>query len=217
MYIDRQQLGRNVQAFLQGPDGGALLAQSRPSVAEGLVVTAIALSVGCILLPTIIWTINGLKMIGYALSLKAFSEGDKRDAFNDPSRLVPLLAHGIIIGPHGHALLLATFDPNAEQDVGRLAGIAGQLANLYSNGPTRPQDEAMHQLLRDDVFQEHRRRRVPAPYADGVELYLFDAFIDKAKIGWTSGGIPLVACVATPGEEGVIAQVPWQVVAPALR
>jgi hypothetical protein len=168
------------------------------------------------MLPTIIWTLAGLKAIWSVLKMEPFSTKD--DPRKHPERLVPLIAHGIIIGPdRKHALALGTFLPTSEYSVDWLAKQAAWLGQVYAMPEPPGEFRALWELLRDDSFRPYRRRRVPEPDAGGKELYLFDVEIDPSQAIDTPHRTILFAFVADPGEKGEIMQLPWSVTQGAVR
>jgi len=66
--------------------------------------------------------------------------------------------------------------------------------------------------MKDDVYRPHRRRRVPEPHAEGRSLWLFEVRLDRKEVYFDGSDDTLIACVVTPGTEGVIHQIPWWVV-----
>jgi hypothetical protein len=136
-----------------------------------------------------------------------------------PERLAPLIGHGIIIGPdQRHALVLGTFAPAASCSPDWLSQLAAWLGQVYSGSAGDvPAHQELHALLRDDNYRPDRRRRVPAAYAGGHELYLFDVELNPSESFVSPNGTPLFAFAAEPGEKGEIAALPWYVVQDAVR
>jgi hypothetical protein len=169
------------------------------------------------MLPTIVWTKNGLKAIWSVLRLEQFSVL-KDNPSRKPETLVSLIAHGVIIGPdQKHALALGSLTPG-RRTPDDLAQMAAWLANVYEEGPSRPEEEPLFETLRDDTYRPWRRRRVPEPFAGAEEeLYLFDVEVDPQEGRPTPYDTVMFAFVAKPGEKGEIVQVPWGVADAAVR
>ena len=142
---------------------------------------------------------------------------DQRDAFQ------PLITAGIIIGPHGHGLVLGTFSRDAQENLMTLGHVAKEMAELYSVGAVEIPDEPVVSLLQDNAYRSGRRRMVPRSHSDGRELLLFDMEIDRDATRFADG-VVWIACVATKSEplgkgappRGDIVQIPWRVVASAV-
>lgn len=214
--IDRPALERAVADYLRSPEAEPIYQNAGPSWPACLAITLGAGFLGAALLPTIVLALPGLKLLRFAASLRVFRAGGPKLP-KDPDRLRPLIAHGIIIGPSGHGLLLGTFDAAAGSDLAALARLANRLGRIYTEGPSAREEKAMAKILRDDTYRAGRRRPVPEPYAEGRPLYLFDAELDIEHAAPGPEESVLIACVAPPGDRGAIAQIPWDVVAPAVR
>lgn len=217
MRIDRQRLQQCVAHYLNHPASERVFLYLQADVLVCLGVSLFSFCGGLILLATILGTLAGLRMIWYGLTL--------RNLVNDPGwqlrghkeRIQPLIAPGIIIGPSGHALLLGTFDPRAQDQIDWLCTVALELSGLYKHGAVSDVDQPLVELLRNDQFQEYRRRKLPEPRAAGMDLLLFDIHVDQSIVGFAGDGYPVFACLATAGDEGGIIQIPWEVIAPAVQ
>jgi hypothetical protein len=85
---------------------------------------------------------------------------------------------------------------------------------LYTQGSDRVEDTTLVEMLRDDKYRG-RRRLVPGSHAGGTDLYLFDMVLDLSQAGQMPAAGALIACLATPGDDGMIVQIPWRVFQPA--
>jgi len=179
------------------------------------------LILGCIglcMLPTIVYTLAGLQAL-WSLARLQFLEPMYDNAARHPERLVPLIGHGIIIGPdQKHALVLGTLLPSNSCSADWLAQLAEWLGAVYTG---RAPDLHLHQelsaLLHDDMYRPDRRRRVPERYAGGYELYLFDVELNLSESLLTPHGNLLFVFAAEPGEKGEIAALPWHVARDAVH
>jgi hypothetical protein len=215
MQINRQVLHRRVADFLRSPGAGPVFDEIESSVAVRLIATAIGLVFAFIAMLTIVWIPRGLQALWGILRGCTLRDpwGHLR---HEPEGLSPLITYGIIIGPQGYGLVLGTFDERVEQEATFLALKARELARLYADGADKPHDEEIVNLLQDDAYRPNRRRRVPEPQAERRALYLFDMHIDKEHAQRGPNDCVLVACVAAPGEEGIIQQIPWGIVKEAV-
>lgn len=209
--IDEAALKKSALTFLRSPAAERIYEEFDTPWWLCLIGAVILLVAGVLMLPTIIWTVAGLRAIWSVVRLEQFSVLSKNPRKN-PESLRVLICHGITIGPdQRHALVLGDFRSSSEYSVDWLARKAAFLGKLYREGPSRPEDESLYSLLRDDTYRPYRRRRVPEPHAEGTELFLFDVELDVSEGRTTPFETILFAFVATPGEKGEIMQVPWDV------
>jgi hypothetical protein len=198
--VDETVFRRNMAAFLKSPAAGKVFEElDTPWWLCGL-GAVILFGAGVLMLPTIVWTKNGLKAIWSVLRLEQFSVL-KDNPSRKPETLCALVAHGVIIGPdQKHALALGALTPG-KRTPDDLAQMAMRLANLYEVGPSRPEEEPLVDLLRDDTFRPWRRRRIPESFAGGDdELYLFDVEVDLQEGRSTPYETVMFAFVAKAGE-----------------
>src|SRR5687767_10208422 len=93
--IDQDLYARRVIDYLRSPDGDAVFREFESSLLVAVVLTLMALVVGIAQLPTVVWPLSGLKLIGWALTLQPFADC-RTKARNNPGLLPPLILHGII-------------------------------------------------------------------------------------------------------------------------
>jgi hypothetical protein len=209
--IDDARLRANLQAYLRTPAAEQIFDEFDSPWWLCFIALGILLTFGCCMLPTIIWTLDGLKALWSVLKLEPLSELGK-SVRNDPNSLVPIVAHGIIIGPdQKHALAVGTFLPTSEYSVDWLSSQAAWMGELYGQSNPPHEDRPLWELLRDDNYRPYRRRRVPEPFADGKQLYLLDVEVDPREGAASPQGAVLFAFVATVGEKGEIMQLPWAI------
>jgi hypothetical protein len=215
--VDEAALRGNLMTFLKSPAAGKVVEELDTPFWLCAVGATILLTAGVLMLPTIVWTKSGLKAIWSVLRLEPFSALADNPS-RKPEQLRPLVAHGVIIGPdQKHALVLGSFAPH-RRTPDDLAHMASWLGNLYAEGPSRPEETAVCELLRDDTYRPWRRRRVPEPFAaSDEELYLFDVEVDPREGRATPYDSVMFAFVATAGEKGEIVQIPWTVADSAVR
>lgn len=215
IWVDPIGLDHNVRQYLRSPEAKAVFDELDISFFEALIMTMFLFFVGLILLPTIKWTTTGLGLLWGCLTLAPFrTVGNVRSATES---LRPLLGHGVIIGPKGHACVIGTFSLDNPGVNGWLTQVAAFLGHLYTNGPSSPDQMNLYELVRDDTFQATRRVRLPEPFAQGHEIYLFDVMIDLNQAVTTPSGSALMLFVATGQESGAIKQIPWHVAGNAVR
>lgn len=176
-----------------------------------LIASPIQAFCGWLMLFTVVLIPRGLRWIASGITFRPYRRSLRKQIKANLDTLEVIPACGIIIGPTGASLVLGSFSPI---DLKLLASLARQFAELYSDGSDDTREAAMLKLLRDDVYQPNRRRRVPVHDADGHELFLFDTYLDVDECQRVAGGVMLGLAV-TPGESGVHVQVPWKSVGPA--
>jgi hypothetical protein len=222
--IDEPTLRRNALAYLHSPQAQNVLEVFDFPFIWCLFLALIACGFGLCMLPTVVWTLAGLKALWYVAKLEPF-EAMWDNPAKKPETLRPLICHGIIIGPdHKHALVLGTFRPAREYSIDRVTQKANLFAAIYADREEGAGAEhaTMRDLLRDDIYRPSRRRRVPEPCAEGLDLFLFDVELNPREGRSTAYDTVLFAFVAdfdeaNQGESGGIAAIPWAVVAEAVH
>ncbi len=108
------------------------------------------------------------------------------------------------------ALLLGGFDSQDAAAVEENAIVATLLAALYGEDPAAvpPEHRAACELVNDDTFQADRRRLVPASLSPKRKLWLFDTMLAGDYFGSGTADSPFIPCMATPGTDGTIMQIP---------
>jgi len=216
--IDEVSLRRNLQAFLRSPAAEPVYQELEIPFSVCFLGALLLIVMGTCMLPTIVWTLAGLQLLWGVLTLEPF-----KPAFDNPRKrpesLVPLICHGIIIGPdRKHALVLGTFLPPSRYSCDWLAMKAALFGQLYTGeAAASSHDAELLALLRDDAYRPCRRRRVPEPHAEGVEMFLFDVVVNVNEVQVAPFGAPLFAFVAEPGEKGDTVNIPWKVAQDAVR
>ena len=216
--LDENVFRERLQAFLRTSHSEEVWGILAAGTSEHMIINGLLLVVGFVQLFTILWTWAGIKKIWVVITGKA-SAGINRGNVTraTPEKIHPLLAACIIIGPdRKHALGLGTFQPTSTYTFEWLAQKANYFANLYSEGSSDPREQPMVALMKDDMYDDYRRRRVPEPFADGKELYLLDILVDPAEVTLTP--FPFFAFAVTdPGPDGMIAMLPKAVAEGAIR
>jgi hypothetical protein len=218
IFIDDALLARNTQAFLRSPAGRSVLEEFDMPLLLCLTGGAMLACAGMCMLPTIIWTLAGLQAL-WSVARLEFLKPVWDNPARKPEQLVPLLGHGIIIGPdQKHALVVGTFQPSQSYSVDWLAKLAAWLGEVYSgDADDADAHPELSELLHDDTYRPYRRRPLPAQYAGEHKLYLFDVELDPQQAEETPYGTTLFAFAAEPGEKGEIAALPWSVARDAVR
>jgi hypothetical protein len=223
--IDEARLKQNVLAYLRSPAAEPVFQELAIPFYLCCIMAAVLLCAGMCMLPTVIWTLAGVEMLWSLLKLEPF-----KPAFENPRQkaesLVPLIGHGIIIGPDRSqqgmpkrfGLVLGSFQSLAQCPPDWLAQNAKAFAQMYldRSGSIPREEEAIRALLADDHYRPNRRRPVPEPQAQRCQLWLFDAELEVEQGRETPFATVLFAFVADPGEKGELIQIPWSVVQDAV-
>ncbi len=160
---------------------------------------------GWLLLFTIIGLPRGIRWIASGITFRPYRTGLRKQIHENLDTLQIIPACGIIIGPSGAGLVLGCYSPIELDELAELANYWGE---LYSQGSERPEESDLLKLLRDDVYQDKRRRAVPAENARGHELYLFDTRVQMDEPS-VCAGAEMMVLATTAGSNGAHVQLPW--------
>lgn len=214
MHVDQKKLAIRVNAFMKKPESEKIWAELEIPIWAGVLLSGVTLVVGAVKLVSIIWAINGCKMIYSGLTLEAV-RGCRSKARKDPTLLAGLVCHGVISNPKNNlGTVLGSLDPAADHN--RLASTAKQLADIYKTQSTSSADPEIVSMLKDDEYQPYRRRLIPERFCKVKECYLFDVTLNLADGIMSEHGTVLYAFVTTKDEKPLIEQLPWSVAAPCI-
>lgn len=226
MNFDYVAYRKAIRSFLETQDGKKFLNEWFPSVFSEICVAILVFIFGLFFLFTILLTRLGWEMV--TGSLKALFTGDvftnrRKRLSEEPERVVPILAPCVLSGPSGHSVVLSSFDPRIQEDLHFLGNIAKELAELYENGCSSPEQQKMYDIIHDDIYESGRRQYIAEPFNSGQKVVMFDIELEEREIAEVDG-VACIACIATfdkkPGEfdpkadkqippEGDIKQLPW--------
>lgn len=203
--IDQKRIRSNFREYIQSVKGDHVCEHFDTSLASRAFGALFALIIGLILVITIVKAADGLKTLFYVFSLQWLrGEPSVRD---NPDSLKLFIGYLVIIGPDDvHSLALGTFVSPDEYSADRTSQMASKLGKLYASDKPTAEDEPTWKLLRDDVFISQRRRKLPEPWADGKEFYLFDVEVNLKQV---QGEKPKALFAASGEESGLIMQLPW--------
>lgn len=212
MKIDPSDLRKSFDQFVATPEGKQWLDNMGLPGWVLLIASALQAFCGWLMLFTIIWLPRGLRWIVSGVSFRPYRHGLRKNITEQLDQVQIIPARRIMVGPSGAALVLGSFSPIESETLTRLAT---QFFKFYRDGSGKPRDQALVKLLLDDVFQFHRRRRVPEEHTDGLDLFLFDLRLDTDECDELVGHT-ILGLAATPGLTGVHVQLPCNVVQRAL-
>jgi uncharacterized protein YegJ (DUF2314 family) len=109
-----------------------------------------------------------------------------------------------------NAPCLALYCPDERpDDIGFLMDLTETMMALKGKSPIDGELRTAAGYLNDERYMANRRRRIPMSLTGGRRVYAVDLVIDRANLPNGYLQIPAVACLATPGETGVIRTIPW--------
>ncbi|WP_417851376.1 hypothetical protein [Thalassoglobus sp.] len=196
------------------------------SVLFNVIGSLIMIPIALILICTLILAKLGAQLL-WAI-LQSFFTGEvfrdqRKLLLQDEARIRPLILGAIILGPHGHGLVLGTFLRKSQQETTLLGLKAMEFASLYKSDTPSAEDKEMFEMLRQDAYIPGRRRVVPESHSGGHELVLFDieldpekAIVTDRKFGWVAAVTTLDPEKEVEDQRDAIIQIPWDVVADAV-
>jgi hypothetical protein len=145
---------------------------------------------------------------------------DPRDAVAFAERAVPVMAVPLMVNSilrrpgteRAPGLFLISFDDRAGVDF--MADVAVRVG-LARRRTMSPDDRAFcRALMRDEDYRIYRRRKLPPTLTDGVEVYAVDLAISPLLLAGRHipNHMPLVPCMAEPGDDGRTMQMPYWIV-----
>lgn len=215
MKLDDARFHQNWLDFLRHPASQKVREELGLSFGMRFLAWVVLMIAAPIMIVTIRHARDGFKALWSVLTFEPFRDNSDSIEHN-PDAFQPIIAHCIIIGPDRvHALALSTFKPASEYSLDRVSLMAMKLGRLYTEGSSNPADAEMFALLRDDNYQPYRRRKVPAPFDEGMELQLLDAELDLNECRQTPLGTMIFA-MGVKKDGGATMQLPWPVAESAL-
>lgn len=165
----------------------------------------------------------GLGLIASARLSVRKSKRIRRELIAAAERSIPVLAYPVLanrallrqrstVAP---ALVIATFE--ADATTGEMAELAMRMTTVELQDVSEESIAAVTRMFDDERYSEGRRRALPEDLTGGRRVYAFDLMMFGDYLPTETLEIPLVPCVAEPGESGIIQMVPWWIVARALE
>ncbi len=111
--------------------------------------------------------------------------------------------------------MIGTFDVDATTE--EMTGLARKMLMVAHQDVSREAALAVIAMLDDVDYTPGRRRAIPDELTGGRLAYAFDLMMIGAYLPTDTLKVPLVPCVAEPGEAGVIQMIPWWIVARAME
>jgi hypothetical protein len=166
--------------------------------------------------------------IGLGLITSAWISGRKRnrirqDLIDAAERSVPVMTYPVMAnvallrqkGAIAPALVIATFDADATTE--EMADVVLKMDTVDYQDVSAQTRRTVAAMFSDVQYTPGRRRLVPEELTGGRRVYAFDLMMIGDYLPTDTFEIPLVPCVAEPGESGTIQMLPAGIVGWALE
>ena len=104
---------------------------------------------------------------------------------------------------------LITFDPAQKHDRQFMTSLARRIVQLKDTQPVDPDMRAAAQIITNEVAIRDRRQVIPASLTEGAVVYATDLQLYRARLATGAITDSEIVCIAEPGAEGGIEQVPY--------
>jgi hypothetical protein len=135
-----------------------------------------------------------------------------------PVMTYPLMANRALMrrkGALAPALVIGTFD--ADATAGEMADLARKMMTVDHQDVSDESRIAVNKMFEVEKYTPGRRRLVPEDLTGGRRVFAFDLMMIGDYLPTGALKMPLIPCLAEPGEAGTIQMVPWWIVARALE
>ena len=126
---------------------------------------------------------------------------------------LPLIVHSVLRQPGdkpGCGLFLISFDPEYANSIHRMADLLVLVGAGTSPSLSESDRAFCHALMDNERFVPFRRRRLPSTLTPHGTAYAVDVAMDPTLLaGRHLGEAPMVPCMAEPGDQGRILQMPY--------
>jgi hypothetical protein len=129
----------------------------------------------------------------------------------------PLMVNSMLRRPGADkapGLFLISFDEQQGNSIKSMGGVAIRVGEASSANMSAADAAFCEALLADEDFRPFRRRKLPDAITDGHPVYAVDLAVSQLMLAGRhiSDEFPLVPCVAEPGDQGRIVQMPYWLV-----
>lgn len=123
------------------------------------------------------------------------------------------MANSSLMSPgQGDAPCLALFVfEEQEGDANFLIALVDRLMALKGTAPSEPEEREAAVLVNDEAYVPYRRRRIPLGLTGGRTVYAVDLRIRRDRLPNGCLEMPILPCLAMPGDSGAIEMLPWQI------
>jgi hypothetical protein len=133
-----------------------------------------------------------------------------------PVMAYPLMANRALMRRNGTvapALTIGTFETDARNE--EMVTLAKRMLMVAHQDVSRESALTVIKMFEDEEYAEGRRRVVPNDLTGGRRVYAFDLMMIGDYLPTDTLELPMVPCLAEPGETGTIQMIPWWIVARA--
>lgn len=188
-----------------GEEGEGCLA----AIVFTLVVLA---SLTVVLLPVAVWLYRRWRKTSRI-------DAARRDALAFAERAEPVMAFPLMVNSmlrrpgteRAPGLFLICFDRAAGESVRFMGDLAERVGGGSSAGMSHADYQFCRALMADEEVRIFRRRKLPPSLTSGVTVYAIDLYISPLLLfgRHISDDLPLVPCMAEPGDDGRVMQAPY--------
>ena len=131
-----------------------------------------------------------------------------------PVMAFPLMVNSMLRRPgtgHAPGLFLISFDPRRGNSIRFMGELGERVGGGHSGGMSYEDYEFCRGLMADEQYRPFRRRRIPDSLTGGAAVYAVDLAVSQLLLAGRhiADEMPLVPCMAEPGDDGRIVQMPY--------
>jgi hypothetical protein len=129
-----------------------------------------------------------------------------------PIMTFPLMVNSALTrmpGAVAPGMVIGSFESNPEQTTEYWMNLAQKLMVLAPQSVESPEEKQAVQWLNDESYVESRRIRLPTSLTGGYVVYAFHLKLVGDYFPSGLVDIPMIPCIAVPGDFGAIQQLPW--------
>jgi hypothetical protein len=165
--------------------------------------------------------------IGLGLILSAWISNRKRKRIRQemisaaersvPVMTYPVMANRVLMQQKGTvapALMIATFDVDVTLEA--MTTLAKIMMMISHQDVSHESKVAVIKMFEDVDYTPGRRRIVPEDVTGGRRVYAVDLMVISDYLPTDTLKVPLIPCMAEPGDTGTIQMLPWWIVDQAL-
>ena len=160
-------------------------------------------------IPAAIGILIGL-WLRYSRADREYQAACRQAAAAEPIMTYPLMVNAMLRRVKNFTapgLVIGTFQCDVSHDY--FVDLAKLIFEINASTPKTEDERFVAQLFQDEEYQRDRRRLLPMGLTGGIEVYAFDLMISNANFPRQILESPLVPCMATPGQAGMIFMIPW--------
>ena len=178
-----------------------------------VVCVLIVLSLTIVLIPAVLWFYPRWRLMRrYKAMLREWLAFAERA---EPVMGYPLMVNSMLRQPQNRqqatGLFLICFEAGQGGTFAFMADLAERVGEPDPQSISRNDFDFCARLMADTEFKPFRRRRLPDTLTEGANVYAVDLAVSPLLLGhgYISDELPLVPCMAEPGGEGRITQMPY--------